>query len=115
MMIVPAGVKVHLALGYTDMRKGMDGLAMLVQDMLKKDAFSGHPFAFRGKRARIIKILFWDATRQCTHAAKAMSRRTIHPCSRACVRLRTLNFRYLSCVIPEQPPSDGSSKCPDSS
>ena len=27
MMIVPAGVKVHLALGYTDMRKGMDGLA----------------------------------------------------------------------------------------
>ena len=23
MMIVPAGVKVHLALGYTDMRKGM--------------------------------------------------------------------------------------------
>ena len=32
MMIVPAGVKVHLALGYTDMRKGMDGLAMLVQE-----------------------------------------------------------------------------------
>ncbi|MEA2916092.1 MAG: hypothetical protein QOJ15_8173 [Bradyrhizobium sp.] len=28
MMIVPAGVKVHLALGYTDMRKGMDGLAI---------------------------------------------------------------------------------------
>ena len=27
MMIVPAGVKVHLALGYTDMRKGLDGLA----------------------------------------------------------------------------------------
>ena len=30
MMIVPAGVKVHLALGYTDMRKGLDGLAMLI-------------------------------------------------------------------------------------
>ncbi len=50
MMIVPAGVKVHLALGYTDMRKGMDGLAMLVQETLKKDPFSGHLFAFRGKR-----------------------------------------------------------------
>lgn len=36
MMIVPAGVKVHLALGYTDMRKGMDGLAMLVQKVLKQ-------------------------------------------------------------------------------
>jgi transposase len=31
MLIVPAGVKVHLALGYTDMRKGMDGLAMVVE------------------------------------------------------------------------------------
>ena len=31
MMIAPAGVKVHLALGYTDMRKGLDELAMLVQ------------------------------------------------------------------------------------
>ena len=51
MMIVPAGVKVHLTLGYTDMRKGMDGLAMLVQDALNKDPFSGHLFAFRGKRA----------------------------------------------------------------
>ena len=40
MMIVPAGVKVHLALGYTDMRKGIDGLAMLVQETLKKDPFS---------------------------------------------------------------------------
>ncbi len=47
MMFVPAGVKMHLALGYTDMRKGMDGLAMLVQDTLKKDPFSGHLFAFR--------------------------------------------------------------------
>jgi transposase len=47
-----------LALGYTDMREGMDGLAMLVQETLKKDAFSGHLFAFRGKQARIIKILF---------------------------------------------------------
>ena len=50
MMIVPAGVKVHLALGYTDMRKGLDGLATLVQEHLKKDPFSGHLFAFRARR-----------------------------------------------------------------
>src|SRR5260370_10829109 len=65
MMIVAAGVKVHLALGYTDMRKGMDGLAMLVQETLKKDPFSGHLFAFRGKRAQIVKILFWDGNGLC--------------------------------------------------
>jgi transposase len=64
-MILPAGVKVHLALGYTDMRKGMDGLAMLVQGTLQKDHFSGHLFAFRGKQAQIVKILFWDGNRLC--------------------------------------------------
>ena len=34
MTLLPAGVKVHLALGYVDMRKGIDGLAMLVQEAL---------------------------------------------------------------------------------
>jgi len=58
MMIVPAGVKVHLALGYTDMRKGIDGLAALVQEQLKKDPFSGHPFAFRGRSGATLKVLF---------------------------------------------------------
>jgi hypothetical protein len=29
--LLPPTVKVHLALGYIDMRKGIDGLAMLVQ------------------------------------------------------------------------------------
>ena len=65
MMVVPAGVKVHLALGYTDMRKGLDGLAMLVQEKLKQDPFCGHLFAFRGKRARILKVLFWDGNGLC--------------------------------------------------
>ncbi|MET3907838.1 transposase [Bradyrhizobium sp. S3.3.6] len=61
MMIVPTGVKVHLALGYTDMRKGLDGLATLVQEHLKKDPFSGHLFAFRGRNASRLKILFCSA------------------------------------------------------
>ncbi|CAN7196032.1 IS66 family insertion sequence element accessory protein TnpB [Mesorhizobium sp. LjRoot246] len=65
MMIVPAGVKVHLALGYTDMRKGLDGLAKLVQQTLKQDPFSGHLFAFRGKKASMLKILFWDGNGLC--------------------------------------------------
>lgn len=65
MMIVPAGVKVLLALGYTDMRKGMDGLAMLVQSTPNKDPFCSHLFAFRGKKAQIVKILFWDGNGLC--------------------------------------------------
>ena len=65
MMIVPAGVKVHLALGVSDMRKGIHGLAALVQETLKQDPFSGHLFAFRGKNASLLKILFWDVNGLC--------------------------------------------------
>lgn len=65
MMLSPTGVKVHIALGATDMRKGMDGLAMLVQGILKQDPFSGHLFAFRGRKANLIKILYWDGTGLC--------------------------------------------------
>ena len=65
MMMAPAGMKVHLALGVTDMRKGMDGLAMLVQCVRKQDPFCGHLFAFRGRKANLVKILFWDGTGLC--------------------------------------------------
>jgi transposase len=58
MSLLPSGVKVHLALGITDMRKGLDGLAMLVQGVLKQDAFSGHLFLFRGRKADLPKILW---------------------------------------------------------
>jgi hypothetical protein len=44
-VLLPPGVKVHLALGYIDMRKGIDGLAMLVQGVLLQDPFSGHSLA----------------------------------------------------------------------
>ena len=54
MTLLPRGVKVHLALGYTDMRKGIDGLAMLVQAVLRQDPFSGHLFVFRGRKANLI-------------------------------------------------------------
>jgi transposase len=61
--LLPANVKVHLALGYIDMRKGIDGLAMLVQGVLHQDPFTGHLFVFRGRtRANLIKIIYWDGT-----------------------------------------------------
>jgi transposase len=65
MMLIPAGVKVHLALGYTDLRKGIDGLGAMVERVLEQDPFSGHLFVFRGKRADLIKVLFWDGTGLC--------------------------------------------------
>jgi transposase len=51
MIPVPTGVRVWLATGHTDMRKGFDGLALLVQETLRRDPHSGHLFVFRGRRA----------------------------------------------------------------
>ena len=58
-------MKVHLAFGFIDMRKGIDGLAMLVQGVLRQDPFAGHLFVFRGRKANLIKIVYWDGTGLC--------------------------------------------------
>ena len=65
MTLPPPGAKVHLAHGCTAMRKGIDGLTMLVQHLLRQDPFSGHLFVFRGRKARFVKIVFWDGTGFC--------------------------------------------------
>ena len=53
MIALPPGVRVYLACGVTDMRKGMVGLAMLVQQGLAEDPFSGALYAFRGRRVAV--------------------------------------------------------------
>ena len=39
MITTPAGVRIYLACGKTDMRKGFDGLSIMAQDVLKQDPF----------------------------------------------------------------------------
>ena len=65
MIALPSGVRVWLACGHTDMRKGMDGLAMLAQQVLTEDPFSGALFAFRGKRGGLVKLLWFDGQGMC--------------------------------------------------
>jgi transposase len=60
MLQPPPGVRVFLACGTTDMRKGFDGLAALVQTVLAQDPFSGALFCFRGRRGDLMKALWWD-------------------------------------------------------
>jgi transposase len=60
MIPVPSGIRVWLASGHTDMRKGFDGLAMLVQESLRHDPHGGQLFVFRGKRGDLIKLLWHD-------------------------------------------------------
>lgn len=67
-MIGPgANVRVYLACGVTDMRKGIDGLAALVQEGLRQRPTSGSVFAFRGRRGDRIKLLTWDGQGFCLY------------------------------------------------
>ena len=54
MIPIPSGVQVWLATGHTDMRRGFDGLALLVQETLKRNPHSGHLFVFRGRRGSLV-------------------------------------------------------------
>jgi transposase len=58
----PPGVRILLAAQPVDFRKGMDGLAALVQRALRAGPFQGDVFIFRARRADRIKLLVFDGT-----------------------------------------------------
>ena len=62
MITVPPGVRILLAAQPVDFRKGMDGLAALVQQALRADPFQGDVFIFRARRADRVKLLVFDGT-----------------------------------------------------
>lgn len=62
-MIAPGGdLKIYMATRPVDFRRGLDGLAATVQEVLGLDPYVGAAFVFRAKRADRIKILVWDGT-----------------------------------------------------
>lgn len=65
MLSLPPSVKAYVATDVTDMRRSIDGLSILVQEVLKKDPFSGHLFVFCNKRGDKVKILYWDRNGFC--------------------------------------------------
>jgi len=64
-LTLPPSVKVHIAVEPCDMRKQFDGLAMLVEQVLREEARSGHLFVFLNKRATHVRIIFWDRNGYC--------------------------------------------------
>jgi len=62
-MIFPGSrLRVFIAVKPVDFRKGMDGLAAVVEHELSLDPFSGAVFVFRPKRGDRVKMLLWDGT-----------------------------------------------------
>ena len=62
-MIVPGGgSKIYVATKPVDFRKGMDGLAVLVEQSLGLDPHNGSIYVFRSKRSDRLKVLVWDGS-----------------------------------------------------
>ena len=79
MLTVPPGMRVWLASGHTDMRRGMNGLAAQVQHSLGRDPHAGDLFVFRGRRGDLIKILWHDGLGMSLYAKRLERGRFVWP------------------------------------
>ena len=77
--IAGSSVRVWLATGHTDMRKGFASLAVLVQETLKQDPHCGHLFVFRGRRGDLVKIVWHDGHGACLFSKRLERGRFIWP------------------------------------
>ena len=66
-------------MGHTDMRKGMQGLALMVQQSLKRDPHGGDLFVFRSRAGSLVKIVWHDGIGMSLYAKRLEKGRFIWP------------------------------------
>jgi transposase len=68
-----------LAVGVTDMRRGMNGLALQVQQGLERDPHAGDLYVFRGRKADLVKVLWHDGLGMSLYAKRLERERFVWP------------------------------------
>ena len=71
--------RIWIAAGFTDLRRGFQGLSSIVETVLEQAPFSGHVFVFRGKRGDLIKLLWFDGDGLCLFQKRLERGRFIWP------------------------------------
>ena len=79
MIPVPAGARVWLAAGVTDMRRGFATLAAQAEATLRLDPYAGHLFVFRGRRGDLIKVIWYDGQGSCLFSKRLEKGRFVWP------------------------------------
>jgi transposase len=79
MIPIPGNVRVWLSVGRTDMRRGMNSLALQVQEALKRDPHCGDLYVFRGRSGDLVKILWHDGLGMSLYAKRLDRGRFIWP------------------------------------
>ncbi len=96
MIAPPSGVRVWLANGHTDMRRGMNGLALQVQQALGRDPHAGDLYVFRGKQGGLVKILWHDGLGMSLYAKRLERGRFIWPSpAERCVAISASQLGYM--------------------
>src|SRR5665213_1221005 len=70
MIAIQGNVRVWLATGHTDMRRGFRSLALLVQEHLKRDPHAGDLYVFRGRRGDLVKVVWHDGVGMSLYAKR---------------------------------------------
>ncbi|HUB97855.1 MAG TPA: IS66 family insertion sequence element accessory protein TnpB [Stellaceae bacterium] len=97
MIAVPSGVRVWIAAGHTDMRRGMHSLALQVQEALKRDPHAGDLYVFRGRGGSLIKILWHDGIGMSLYAKRLERGRFVWP--RATDGVVSISGSQLACML----------------
>lgn len=79
MMCLPAGTRIWMAAGVTDMRCGFQGLAAKVQSVLEDNPFGGDVFVFRGRRGDTLKVLWSTGDGLCLLSKRLEAGRFVWP------------------------------------
>src|SRR3984957_9975483 len=107
MIPIPSGARVWLVARHPAMRKGFDGLALIVQETLRRDPHSGHLFVFRGRRGSLIKCLWSDGQGLCLFSKRLERGRFLWPSlADGTVTISTAQLSYLLSGIDWRMPQE---------
>jgi transposase len=97
MIPLPTGVRVWIAAGHTDMRRGMQSLALQAQEGLKRDPHAGDLYVFRGRSGSLIKVLWHDGIGMSLYAKRLERGRFIWPSAGSGVV--SISKSQLACMV----------------
>jgi transposase len=96
MIALASGARVWLATGHTDMRKGFDSLALLVQQNFQRDPHTGDIFVFRGRRGDLAKLIWHDGQGACLFTKRLERGKFLWPqASSGVVTISSAQLSYL--------------------
>lgn len=95
--MIPSGVRVWVAMGHTDMRRGMQSLALMVQQHLHRDPYGGDLYVFRGRSGSLVKIIWHDGIGMSLYAKRLEKGRFVWPS--ATDGIVALSSSQLACLL----------------